>query len=426
MKKLQLFFSACFLLFSYGLKGQNVIHIPNDVSTISGAVQLAQNGDTIYISQGIYSESVHILNKDLKFQGVSDGGSVLSPGLNERSFVIEYSSVEFIDLKFDDFDLQSQPPNIGISASYSDIIIQNCEFHSIFTPVSLLWSEFKMNNSMISNTRNGRCILQNGGSFIVYNNLFYDLTSTAISINRAHGEFFNNTIVGSTPNQFRGMIINSDSTSYIYNNIISGFGIGVQLIASNVTELNALQIYNNNIHDMAAPYWYEYNEDLSLPIQSGALIPNPGTGEISVSPDFVDPFAKNFTLQSNSACIDTGIDTYNFPISQDLAGNQRIFGNHPDIGAYEYNSNLSISEFDAFQYQINLYPNPTTDEVWVEFKNDFSGDIKLFDLTGKLLQTLRVLNVSNITLTLPFEAGIYLVKISSTNGSIATKKLIKE
>jgi len=414
-----------FILLFGRVKGQNLIHIPNDATTLSEAVQLAQNGDTIYLSPGIYTDSVHVINKQLIFLGEPGGQSVLSPGENERAFVLLDANVQFMHLRFDDFDLQSPPPNFGISASYSDVSIDHCRFQGMFSPVSLLWGNLRMQNSIISNPRNGRCIAHNGGTFLLYNNLFYDLTITPISINRAHGEFFNNTVVGSTPDQYRGVINNSDSISHFFNNIITGFGIGIHLNASDSLELDALRIHHNNIHNVAAPYWYEYNEDLSLPIYSGELFPNPGTGEINVPPGFADVGNNDYSLQATSLCIDAGDDAFSFFVPNDLAGNDRLIGMNPDMGAYEYSSPLSVGEnATVINTQIELYPNPVHDYVWIYFDEEFTGKVEIIDTSGKIRHIIPVANRLKIRLQLPFKKGLYLIQVSDHNFS-ATRKVVK-
>ncbi len=215
---------------------------------------------------------------------------------------------------------------------------------------------------MIFNTRGGICIQLNGGSFLIYNNLLFDLDYSAISINRAHGYIMNNTLVGTTPGQYRAIIINSDSISHIYNNILYGFGIGIHLIASDSTELNALRIYHNNIWQMTSPYWYEYNENLSLPIYSGALSPIPGSGELSVAPEFSAPGNHDYTLLPWSLCIDAGIDSFPVPIPFDLSGSSRVSGSHTDLGALEFNNTVNLDEVkQRDEIRFRLYPNPTAD-----------------------------------------------------------------
>ncbi len=423
MKKLILLLFACCIFIFSSSNAQNIIQIPQDAATLSAAVQLAQSGDTIELSIGIYTDSVHISSKDLIFRGNPNGGSVLSPGVNEKSFVLLDSDVEFYHLQFDDFQQNSPPPNFAISATNSNVKINQCRFSNLFSPLSMWWGNLEISSSIFTGTRGNAGIQHNGGTFLMYNNLVYGLDKTAISIGRAHGQFFNNTMVGSTPTQHYGLIINSDSISHIYNNIFDGFGVGIQLAASDSAELAALRIYNNNIYNAAAPYWYEYNESLSLPIYSGALTPNPGTGEISSSSYFVDSANGDFRILSTSPCINTGTDAYPFPVDFDLNGNDRIVGTAPDIGAYEYYVVAGLEE-ESLASAIHLFPNPTSGDITLALNNSNLKleQLEIFDAVGSLVLS-KQLSATENRLSLNLSTGLYLVRIKTDVG-LVTKRLV--
>ena len=425
MKKLILLpFTLC-LFFLFNSNAQNLIQIPQDAATLSAAVQLAESGDTILLSVGIYTDSVHISSKDLIFKGNPSGGSVLSPGVNEKSFVLLDADIEFLYLEFDDFQQNSPPPNIAISATDSDVKIDQCRFNNLFSPIILYWGNLEISNSIFSGTR-GIVILDNGGTFLMYNNLIYWLDKTAISINRAHGQFFNNTLVGSTPTQHYGVIINSDSISHFYNNVFDGFGIGIQLGASDSMELAALRIYNNNIYNAAAPYWYEYNESLSLPVYRGALIPNPGSGEISNPSKFVDPINGDFKVLSTSPCINAGINAYPFAVDFDLDGNDRIVGTNPNIGAYEYSmlTGLEDQEFIGQNIVLEIYPQPTWDHVWVKFNDSYSGIIEILDVSGIVLGRMEIKGVEQFKVDLSEQSGLFYLRMVNNEG-IEVRRVLK-
>ena len=85
-------------------------------------------------------------------------------------------------------------------------------------------------------------------------------------------------------------------------------------------------------------------------------------------------------------------------------------------------STLSNNSFDKTQF--SLYPNPITNELYIENEEIDIQQIKIYNLSGK--QVLRVdyqnnqpIDVSNLA------KGMYLVKIKTENGSV-TKKFIKK
>jgi len=78
----------------------------------------------------------------------------------------------------------------------------------------------------------------------------------------------------------------------------------------------------------------------------------------TVDPLFVN-FASNLRLQSNSPCINAGLNAF-APDGRDLDGNPRISGGTVDIGAYEFQSPVSMISY-AWLQQFNLPINPSTD-----------------------------------------------------------------
>jgi len=412
----------CIFHFSCG-HSQTVINVPQNTPTVSEAVAISQTGDTIQIAPGTYTDSVEINNKVLVIRGAPNGGTIFSPGVNEKSFIINNSKVEFAHIIFDDLSLNSPPPNFGISAEYSEVTINQCKFIDLFSPISMLWGALTVNNSVFSRIR-GNSIHQNGGSFLIYNNLIHEQNGGAVTINRAHGNFFNNTLEGTSPTSNRALVVNCDSISHFFNNIIGEFGIGIHLIATDSIELEALRIYNNNIYNRTAPYWYEYNENLSLPIYSGALVPIPGTGETSLSPQFVDAINDDYQLSSSSPCIDAGIDAYPVTISTDLAGTLRIFNAVPDMGAYEFALFAGIHESINSNLNLEVSPNPTQNNISIVFSEKCSGSLEVFDQPGNCMRKMKFSNLDKVNVNLPKSSGVYFISIEC-NGKTLRKRVIK-
>jgi hypothetical protein len=423
MKKIILFNLA--LITALGAVAQNIVRIPRDAATLSAAVQLAQSGDTILLSAGLYTDSVHITSKNLVFKGDSNGGSVLSPGINEKSFIVNKAEVEFIHLTFDDFQQNSPPPNYAISATNSNIKVDQCRFNSLHNAIYLLEGHLEISNSIFSTIRGSQASQHIGGTFLIYNNLIYEAAYFGMSINRAHGQFFNNTIVGTNSIRYFGLMIHSDSISHIYNNIIEGFGTGILLMATDSTEFKALRIYNNNINT-ALPYRYEYNENLSQPIYYGNLIPNPGTGEINSPSNYVDSANGNFNLKAGSPCIDAGINAYPFSVGLDLSRNNRIVGTNPDIGAYESSLFVGLEDkgFTKTNTGIEIFPQPTRNHVWVKYKKPFSGTLEVLDIAGNVLRRVEIKHTKKFKVNLPVLNGLFFLKMTSKEG-IEVRRILK-
>jgi penicillin V acylase-like amidase (Ntn superfamily) len=84
-----------------------------------------------------------------------------------------------------------------------------------------------------------------------------------------------------------------------------------------------------------------------------------------------------------------------------------------------------INEQNQTDNTMNMYPNPTSESVNLQFVKSVSGKVKVFSLTGNLVmetkmkdQKIVVLNVSEL------ESGSYFIRVNSEN-KIFVKKLIK-
>lgn len=84
--------------------------------------------------------------------------------------------------------------------------------------------------------------------------------------------------------------------------------------------------------------------------------------------------------------------------------------------------NVGLDQNDLNSF--TLYPNPSNGAFNIEFNQSFTGMIKVYDATGKLVYEGSENNnkVSNIKLS-NVENGIYFVKIISANGYASTKKV---
>ncbi|HCM32545.1 T9SS type A sorting domain-containing protein [Chryseobacterium sp.] len=76
---------------------------------------------------------------------------------------------------------------------------------------------------------------------------------------------------------------------------------------------------------------------------------------------------------------------------------------------------------------IKIYPNPVSDYAYVEIGFDFKdADIMLYDMGGRLLQSLKTKNKVTKINTQNLIQGAYLVTIKTDNNKAANAKLIKK
>ena len=129
---------------------------------------------------------------------------------------------------------------------------------------------------------------------------------------------------------------------------------------------------------------------------------------------------EDYHLTANSPCINSGINTI---ATQDFEGNPiPLNGTLPDIGIYEYQQSLSVSDDDISQ-NIMLFPNPTNG--YITIKGFPIKDIKkiiVLDVLGKIVidnvPNLNILSIHSLN------KGVYYLKIISVNNHTTIKKII--
>jgi len=124
-------------------------------------------------------------------------------------------------------------------------------------------------------------------------------------------------------------------------------------------------------------------------------------------------FAKDITLRRKSNITGPNI-TYN--ISEWDTFSQNTVG---DIGMHT--STLSVD--NLFDSPIKMFPNPLKDN-YIYFSNTGGLDVEIYDALGKKVLIDNISSNKNFINVSSLNKGIYLVKLSSIQGTI-TKKLIK-
>ncbi|HZH85985.1 MAG TPA: T9SS-dependent M36 family metallopeptidase, partial [Brumimicrobium sp.] len=81
---------------------------------------------------------------------------------------------------------------------------------------------------------------------------------------------------------------------------------------------------------------------------------------------------------------------------------------------------------DESKNNLKIYPNPTNGMVNIDFMgNSIQSTIKVFDMTGKLVQEFKVDNQQQFHFFLKGESGIYVLEISSNSGIVQRTRLSK-
>jgi len=197
-------------------------------------------------------------------------------------------------------------------------------------------------NNIIYNAVKG-VMVSDGNDVFVIGNVFYNI-SDALEFwadNEIH--FISNTVFGMEYG-VRDLGVNTNPHP-IVNNIftnITGSGYHIQL---NAAADNSL-MQNNLIYEPDGTFRVRWRGTTYTSLESFQSSIGKGEGCLVDNPQFVNPAAGNFRLQSGSPAIDNGtsIDYYTdlfasrfgVDIAKDIDGNPRPLGSAWDIGAYEY------------------------------------------------------------------------------------------
>lgn len=138
-------------------------------------------------------------------------------------------------------------------------------------------------------------------------------------------------------------------------------------------------------------------------------------------------FTPDFKIPDDSPCKDSGLEDmsgFNLP-EFDINGNTRYVNDTIDIGATENQFFIINSILENSSLSIDVFPNPTTDVLFIHSYNAEIENIEIVDLNGKILvKSIPKSNKIKIDLT-DFEHGLYLLNIE-TKKQKSTRKIIKK
>jgi hypothetical protein len=196
----------------------------------------------------------------------------------------------------------------------SNITLKNCIFYSNTTPVYIYDSDV--------------CEIENT---LFYNNSRSMYILDANIVNVTNSNFSNNSTTG--------LEIKSYISARVSNSVITNNGeYGIK--GDSKLTVEYCDVYGNTLGN-----YYNCNQYIGTPVTTNSNgDPCDAWYNISMDPKFTNASGGDYTLLSDSPCIDAGTNTisgYTFP-EYDLAGNQRIQDGNGytisivDMGAYEY------------------------------------------------------------------------------------------
>jgi len=307
----RIFLFLMFSLLSLSLSANIITVGPSgaDYTKIQDAIDNANNGDEIIVSQGTYTENIDFKGKNITLRSTNpkDSNVVANTIIdgNLAGAVVTFKGTENETCVLSGFYITkgNSSEGNGIRGNYSKATIQNNVLYNNrgYSAAAICKLSGTIRNNTILNNRAGfyQCtgiiinnLIQNNTGYASYG--FYDCDGTII----------NNTI---TNNEFYGIRY---CDGFIINCIIWG---------------NSTQVDNSS-----KPFYS------CIQNWTGG-----GTGNTTLDPKFVDAPNGDFHLQSNSPCINSGNTFYLFgDYIADIDGECRISGSSVDMGSDEYNSSL--------------------------------------------------------------------------------------
>ncbi|RPH99091.1 MAG: T9SS C-terminal target domain-containing protein [Calditrichaeota bacterium] len=222
------------------------------------------------------------------------------------------------------------------------------------------------------------------------------------------------------------------STSYIYNNTISGWDSdGAQLNGPSSYSLrnNIVTSNDGKDYDLRSTPVVDIDYSLSYENVGGDIVMEYGTHSKIADPAFESEDDENYSLTATSPAIDAGeAEPFGFKVF--------YVGASADAGAIEYGApvvrvkhNTILHSPSAFGLKQN-YPNPFNPSTTISFNVAKSGNIslKVYDVTGRHIATPAqgiyqagrhevVWNADG------FASGVYLYTMSS-NGITESRKML--
>ena len=169
--------------------------------------------------------------------------------------------------------------------------------------------------------------------------------------------------------------------------------------------------------------WVDFNDDLEytsdeLILENYIIAEGEEAGEFTETINVLIP--ENASIGNHLMRAKTN---WSGPVSNDACATS-TYGETEDYLVNIIDSSLDINDTDFDD--IKLYPNPTKGEFIIDFSKIFNElEILIYDINGRVVEEYKLENKSRINLNPEISAGLYYIRIISSNHS-SILKLIKK
>jgi hypothetical protein len=227
--------------------GGEIRHVPRDYPTIQAAVDASEEGDTVLVAPGVYSEGVVISTSGLRLVGgenvVLDGTAAVNPG---RGIHV----------------------NGTAAAPLSGVEISHFEVRNFDRGISLFWTTgARVTHNYVHDNTDSTPPLVNGDTYgiVLVRISTSEFSHNVVSDNGGQGIFVAPDSPGNTVHHNRvvgngkqiecpcldgtGILVQSDSTQVHHNEILASNGRGVWLVLNRAAPLTGILVAHNRVHD---------------------------------------------------------------------------------------------------------------------------------------------------------------------------------
>jgi parallel beta-helix repeat protein len=316
-----------------GCPGGCQIIVPDNYSTIQGAINAASNGCTIIVRDGTYYENINFNGKAITVRSENGAGTTTIEG-NDNGRVVTFDSGENNDSVLDGFFITNGSAQVGggIRCYNASPLIKNCTISGNYFPG---------NGGGISSMGDAQDFLRIENCVITNNTA--DSSGGGISFGGWNWPIITNTIIsGNTAGMYGGGVVTYNAIPLFRNctiayNSSSYAGGGFASITSGTTiiAINSILWGNTAAGNPNEVHMGGGTVDISYSDIDPALITINGSEVPALSNNInADPLMDaGYHLAANSPCIDkaTSVDAP----SDDIDGDSRPIGAGYDMGVDE-------------------------------------------------------------------------------------------